>query len=258
MKQISELSDKKLSRYIAAVPNDKGKHGEGIKRAVYKLTQGRPRPKKLKKEEVELDELAYSKSSVNKEIRKDSRIGRKEAKLIHRLLRGRTTDKKQDHSMASIIRKEETREKNNMPINELYKNKSTLIQKARAHRQDAWQQETLGDYHKPGTPERKKAAHKANRSLKASNIAAKMVGHKFGPDEEALHELTTKLLEVFKSKFTLRQKAQSHGQEASDYEEMGKLHSPSDSEKATWANKAKRHRKAAGMAANQLISKRKQ
>lgn len=74
------------------------------------------------------------------------------------------------------------------PIDELYKNKATLIQKARAHRQDAWQQETLGDYHKPGSPERKKAAHKANRSLKASNIAGKMAGHKFSPDEETIYE----------------------------------------------------------------------
>jgi hypothetical protein len=75
-----------------------------------------------------------------------------------------------------------------MPINELYKNKSTLIAKAKQHRADAWQQETLGDYHKPGSPERKKAAHKANRSLKASNIAGKMAGHKFNPDEETIIE----------------------------------------------------------------------
>ena len=59
-------------------------------------------------EETELDERSYDKHAVNKEIRKDKRIGSKEAKLIHRLLRGRTTDSRQDHTMGSIIRKEDT------------------------------------------------------------------------------------------------------------------------------------------------------
>lgn len=75
-------------------------------------------------------------------------------------------------------------------------------------------------------------------------------------DEYGGHDEETDVNEVYKSKLTLKQKMQAHGQKAREYEEDSTLNSVGDKVKAHFIRKGKQHRKAAGIAAKMAIKRR--